>query len=74
MELANLCALPALLLEIGRRLEVIHVQPRFSVEARHYTGRLDAVEAAVADQTSHHRAVLVLIERLIVLLVRPASA
>ena len=69
--LDDLCALATLLFELEGRLEEVHMQPRRRVKTRHHAGRLYAVKAAVADQAAHHRAVLLLHERLIVLLVGP---
>ena len=45
------------------------MQPCRRVKSRHHLRRLDAVKAAVAHQPPHHRTVLLLDERLIVLLV-----
>ena len=67
--LDDLCTLAALLPELKRRLEEVHVQARRRVKTRHHAGRLYSVKATVADQTAHHRAVLLLHECLVVLLV-----
>src|SRR6516164_11000189 len=67
--LDDLCALTMLLPELERGLEEVHVQTRRRVKTRHHAGRLYSIKAAVADQTAHHRAVLLLHERLVVLLV-----
>src|SRR5215211_831687 len=71
--LDDLCALATLLPELERRLEEVHVQTRRRVKTRHHAGRLYSVKAAVADQTTYHRAVLLLHERLVVLLVGPRA-
>jgi uncharacterized membrane protein len=47
----------------------VHQQARRRVETRHHTGRLNPVEAPVSDEPPDHRAVLLLHESLIVLLV-----
>ena len=46
--LDDLCTLAALLLELERRLEEVHVQPRRRVKTCHHAGRLYSVKAAVA--------------------------
>ena len=49
------------------------MQTRRRVKTRHHARRLYSVKAAVADQTAHHRAVLLFHERLVVLLVGPRA-
>jgi hypothetical protein len=71
--LDHLGALAALLLQLERRLEEVHVEARGRIEPRHDLRGLDTFEAAVADQPAHHRAVLLLHERLVVLLVGARS-
>src|SRR6516225_9547759 len=49
--------------------EEVHVEPRRCIKAPHRLGRLDALEAAVTDQTPDDRAVLLLHKGLIVLFI-----
>ena len=51
-------ALAPLLLELERGLEEVHEEPRRRIEPRHHPCRLDAVEAAVADEPAHDGTVL----------------
>jgi hypothetical protein len=63
----------ALLLQLERRLEEVDVEPSRRIETAHHTGRLDAVEAAIANEAADDGTILLLDEGLIVLLVRRAS-
>ena len=58
--LDDLCALATLLPKLERRLEEVTMQARRCVKTRHHAGRLYSVKATVANQTAHHRAVLLL--------------
>src|SRR6266699_2745416 len=59
----------ALLLELERRLKEIDVEPCRRIKAAHHARRFEAVEAAIAHQTTHNGTILLLDKRLIVLLV-----
>ena len=67
--LDDLGAFAALLLQLERRLEEVYVKARSCIETRKQAGRLDAFEAAIADQSADHSAILLLDMSLIVLLV-----
>src|SRR5262252_1026420 len=62
-------AFAALLLQLERRLEEVDVEPCSSVEPGHHSRRVRTVKAAVAHWSTHNRAVLLLDECLVVLLI-----
>src|SRR6202007_2578163 len=64
-----LCALASLVLELKGRLEEVGVQPRCSIQTFQHTRRLAAIDATVSHKPSDDRAVLLLDESLIILLV-----
>src|ERR1700741_1379305 len=63
------CALASLVLQLKGRLEEVGVQPRCSIQTFQHTRRLAAIEATVSHKPSDDRAVLLLDESLIILLV-----
>src|SRR5215211_3699767 len=71
--LDHLGAFAPLLLQLERRLEEVHVEPGRRVEPGHHARRRDAVEPAISHQPSDDRAVLLLDEGLVVLLVGTRS-
>src|SRR5262249_54444515 len=58
-----------LFLQLERWLKEVHVETRRRIEPGHHFRRLNAIEAAVADEPAHDGAVLLLDESLIILLV-----
>src|SRR3981081_4037396 len=63
------CAFASLVLQLKGRLEEVGVQPRCSIQTFQHTRRLAAIEATVSHKPSDDRAVLLLDESLIILLV-----
>src|SRR4030081_1332995 len=63
------CAFASLVLQLKARLEEVGVQPRCSIQTFQHTRRLAAIEATVSHKPSDDRAVLLLDESLIILLV-----
>jgi len=68
------CAFASLVLQLKGRLEEVGVQPRCSIQTFQHTRRLAAIEATVSHKPSDDRAVLLLDESLIILLVGARSA
>src|SRR5450631_4821511 len=62
-------ALASLVLQLEGRLEEVGVQPRCGIQAFQHARRLDAIEATVSHKSPDDRAVLLLYESLIILLV-----
>ena len=62
-------AFSPLLGQLERGLEEVHIEPRRCIKASHRLGGLDALEAAVTDQTPDDRAVLLLHKGLVVLFI-----
>src|SRR5215216_515825 len=71
--LDHLGAFAPLFLQLERRLEEVHIEPGRRVEPGHHARRRDAVEPAISHQSSDDRAVLLLDEGLVVLLVGTRS-
>src|SRR3981189_1453097 len=67
--LDHLRALASLVLQLEGRLEEIGVQPRCPIQTFEHARHLDAIEATVSHKSPDHRAILLLDESLIILLV-----
>ncbi|MEH2711669.1 hypothetical protein DXU06_45025 [Bradyrhizobium elkanii] len=67
--LDHLRALASLVLQLEGRLEKVGVQPRCSIQTFKYARRLDTIEPTVSHESPDDRAVLLLDESLIILLV-----
>src|SRR6202011_412468 len=62
-------ALASLVLQLEGRLEEVGVQPRCPIQTFEHARHLDAIKATVSHKSPDHRAVLLLDESLIILLV-----
>src|SRR5215471_4965298 len=71
--LDHLGAFAPFLLQLERRLEEVHIEPRRPVEPGHHARRRGAVEPAISHQSSDDCTVLLLDEGLVVLLVGTRS-
>ena len=67
--LDHFSALASLVVKLEGRRDEVGVQPRCRIQTFQHARRLDTIEATVSDKSPDHRAVLLLDESLIILLV-----